>query len=202
VNWKQTMRKASARSALLAACGLLMLGGCSSPTPTLYTISVVPGQVMAGGPAVVNIHDITIPRYLERPQIVRFESGNQLDVRANDWWGEPIAAMLSRVLAEELAQRLPHSIVLGENGAINATADAPVQVDIDRLVASGPAAATLVAHSSVSFAKSNAPPVLRSLRVETPTKDAGTTAYVAAISVAVGQLADSIAVTLQTGGMP
>ena len=200
MNWKQTMQKPTTRSAVLAAFGLLMLSGCSSPNPTLYTIAVVPGPVLAGGPAVVNMHDITIPRYLERPQIVRFESGNQLDVRANDWWGEPLAAMLSRVLAEELAQRLPHSIVLGENGAVSATADATVQININRLVASGPGPTTLAADSSVSFAKGKAPPILRTLRVEQPTQDASMNAYVASVSVAVGQLADSIAATLHAGG--
>ena len=115
---------------------------------------MVPGQVMSGGPAVISIREIAIARYLERPQIVQSENNNQLDVRANEWWGEPLGAMLSRVLAEELAQRLPQSIVLGENGAINSTPNATVEVNIERLDAGAPQTAELLAHTNVSFANS------------------------------------------------
>ena len=51
----------------------------------------------------------------------------------NDWWGEPLGAMLGRILIEELSQRLPQSAVLSENGAVSSPADATIELNIRRL---------------------------------------------------------------------
>ena len=48
---------------------------------------------------------------------------------ANDWWGEPLGAMLSRVLVEELGQRLPQSTVISETGAVSAPPDATIDTE-------------------------------------------------------------------------
>jgi hypothetical protein len=185
---------------LPAAICLIMMCSCSSSNPTLYTLSMVPGQVMSGGPAVISIREIAIARYLERPQIVQSQNDNQLDVRANEWWGEPLGAMLSRVLAEELAQRLPQSIVLGENGAINSTPNATVEINVVRLDASAPQTIELVAHTLVSFTNSKTRPVLKTVRVQAAAQTPAMASLVAAMSTAVGQLADSLASTLRTNG--
>jgi uncharacterized lipoprotein YmbA len=200
VLWEKSARAAGNMALLPAAICLAMLCSCSSPNPTLYTISMVPGQVMPGGPAVISIRDIAIARYLERPQIVRSENDNQLDVRANEWWGEPLGAMLSRVLAEELAQRLPQSTVLGENGAINSAANATVEINIERLDASAPQTIQLIAHTYVSFANSRARPVLNTVRVQAEGQTPTMAGLVAAMSTAIGQLADSLAGTLRAHG--
>jgi uncharacterized protein len=200
VLWEKSARGARNMAWLPAAICLVMLSSCSSPNPTLYTISMVPGQVMSGGPAVISIREVAIARYLERPQIVRSENDNQLDVRANEWWGEPLGAMLSRVLAEALAQRLPQSTVLGENGAINSTANATVDVNIDRLDATAPQTIQLIAHTYVSFANSRARPVLKTVRAQATAQTPTMAGLVAAMSTAVGQLADSLAVTLHANG--
>jgi hypothetical protein len=200
VLWEKSARAAGNMAWLPAAICLVMLGSCSSPNPTLYTISMVPGQVMSGGPAVISIREIAIARYLERPQIVRSENDNQLDVRANEWWGEPLGAMLSRVLAEELAQRLPQSTVLGENGAINSTANATVEINVERLDATAPQTIQLIAHTYVSFSNSRARPVLKTVRAQATAQTPTMAGLVAAMSTAVGQLADSLAVTLRANG--
>ncbi|HME21311.1 MAG TPA: PqiC family protein [Acetobacteraceae bacterium] len=155
---------------------------------------------MGGAPAVIRIREISIARYLDRPQIVRGADANQLDVRANELWGEPLGAMLSRVLAEELAQRLPHSMVFGEHGAVSPTADATVLISVEQLDADGPGAVALVAHTSVSFKNGSSQPVLATVRVRIPGDTVATSSEVAAMSTAVGQLADRIAETLRTGG--
>src|SRR4029077_19641459 len=96
----------------LVAFGLAAaLAACSSPSPVLYTIAPVPGAVQSGGPKVVALQQISMARYLERSQIVRSSENYRLDGIPNDWWGEPLGAMLSRVLIEELGQRLPQSVV-------------------------------------------------------------------------------------------
>ena len=87
------------RIALLIASGLaLTLAACSSPNPVLYTIAPVSGAVQSGGPKVVALQQISTARFLERLEIVRSSENYRLDVMENDWWGEPLGAMLSRVL--------------------------------------------------------------------------------------------------------
>src|SRR5262249_56650670 len=102
------------RLAQLAAIGLAAaFAACSSPTPVLYTIAPVSGTAQTGGPKVVALQQISLARYLERSQIVRSSENYRLDVMSNDWWGEPLRAMLSRELVDELGQRLPQRTAIG-----------------------------------------------------------------------------------------
>ena len=79
------------------------------------------------------LQQIAIAHFLERSQIVRSSENYRLDVMSNDWWGEPLGAMLSRVLIEELGQRLPQSTVIADNGAVSARPDATIELNIQRL---------------------------------------------------------------------
>jgi uncharacterized lipoprotein YmbA len=65
---------------------VVALAACSSPNPVLYTIAPVQGRVQTSGPRVIAIQQISIPRYLERSQIVRSSENYRLDVMSNDWW--------------------------------------------------------------------------------------------------------------------
>ena len=164
---------------------------CSSPSPVLYTIAPVPGVAQPGGPKVVVLQQIAMPRYLERSQIVRSSENYRLDVMSNDWWGESLSAMLSRVLIEELSQRLPQSTVLNESGAVTASPDATIELNFQRLDEDASGNLVLAAQASVS-SKGRSAPALRTFRfvVRAP---AGIEGEVTAISTAVGQLADGLA---------
>jgi ABC-type transport auxiliary lipoprotein component len=85
----------AARLAVLVVAAQLV--ACSSPNPVLYTIAPVQGPVQPGGPKVIVLQQISTAHYLERSQIVRSSENYRLDVMSNDWWGEPLGAMLSRV---------------------------------------------------------------------------------------------------------
>jgi uncharacterized lipoprotein YmbA len=185
---------------LLAAIALVtMLAACTtSPTPVLYTIAPVPGAAQGGGPYVVSLQQIGLTEYLQRLPIVRSSDGYKIDLRANDWWGEPLNAMLSRVLVEELGQRLPQSVVVSENGALTTSPDASVAVNVQRLDQDASQQLVLIAQGSVDFRGKHAP-VLRNFRIAVPMSGADTPAEVAAISAAVGQLADGIAAMLVEG---
>jgi len=174
------------------------LAACSSPSPVLYTIAPVPGRVQTLTPKVVALQQISLARYLERSQIVRSSENYRLDVMSNDWWGEPLSAMLSRVLIEELGQRMPQSTVLGESGAVTASPDATIELNLQRLDEDASGNLVLLVQASVSF-KRRPGPVLRSFRfvVTPPTPDIQ--GEVTAISMAVGQLADGLASMLASG---
>jgi hypothetical protein len=183
----------------LAALALAaMLAACASPSPVLYTIAPVQGPVHTGGPKVIALQQIGTARYLERSQIVRSSENYRLDVMSNDWWGEPLSAMLSRVLIEELSQRLPQSTVLGESGAVTASPDATIELNFQRLDEDASGNLVLQAQASVSF-KGRPGPVLRSFRFVVMPPSADIQGEVTAISMAVGQLADGLASTLAAG---
>lgn len=182
---------------LLPALLLLTLAACSSPDPVLYTVATAPGAVQAGGPRVVLIQQIAVAHYLERSQIVRSSENYRLEVMSNDWWGEPLPAMLNRVLVEELGQRLPRSTVIADNGAVTARPDATVELNIQRLDEDAAGNLILQAQASVR-ATGQAQPILRSFRFSVPPPGPGIPGEVAAISAAVGRLADGIAPMLTT----
>ena len=181
----------------LAAFALAALAACSSPTPVLYTIAPTPGTPQNSGPKVVELQQISTARYLERSQIVQSSENYRLDVMSNDWWGEPLAPMLNRVLVEELGQRLPQSTVIADNGAVTARPDATVEVNIQRLDEDAAGNLVLQAQAAVR-ATGQSQPELRNFRFSVAPPAPGVPGEVAAISTAVGRLADGIAAMLTT----
>jgi uncharacterized protein len=171
---------------------------CSSPSPTLYTIAPVEGPVRTGGPKVILLQQIGLARYLERSQIVRSSENYRLDVMSNDWWGEPLGAMLSRVLIEELSQRLPQSVVLSESGAVSYPADATIELNVRRLDEDSTGNLVLQAQAAVTF-KGRQIPALQSFRFTVAPQGPSVPAEIAAISAAVSQFADGLATMLLAG---
>jgi uncharacterized protein len=183
----------------LLALGLAaMVAACSSPNPVLYTIAPAEGTSQPGGPKVVLLQQISIARYLERSQIVHSSEGYRLDVMSNDWWGEPLGAMLSRVLVQDLGQRLPQSVVLSENGAVSARPDATIELNVQRLDEDAAGSLILQAQVNIVFTGRRGQ-VPQSFRFAVPPTGPGVPGEVAAISSAVGQLADGIAAILLAG---
>ena len=175
--------------AFVGACG-------ASPDPVLYTVAVRPGPTFPGGPRVIQLRDIGLASYLDRKEIVRSSEDYKLGVMANSWWGESLGALLGRVLVVELSQRLPNSKVYSESGAINADPNAVLGINIQRLDTDSAGNLVLLAQAAVEF---NRPRRSASrnfaMSRQPPTPDV--TGQVAAISDAVGELADGVAALLQ-----
>jgi uncharacterized lipoprotein YmbA len=170
----------------------VLLAGCMSPTPKLYTLAIVPGPEQHGAPKVVEVRAIALAHYLERSQIVRSSENYRLDVLGNDWWGEPLDAMLARVLVQELTQRLPGSVVFSENSALTTTPDAVVEINVQRLDEDRSGEVVLAAQVAVRGRRK----LIRNLRLTVRPTSAGAPGLVAAMSTATGQLADVIATML------
>ena len=168
-----------------------VLKGCASSNPNLYSLDLRPGPVREGVRRMVVVRGVGLPRYLDREEIVRAAGGVRLRVAQNDWWGEPLRVMLRRVLAADLAQRLPSADVLGEGGPIAARPDAEVEVDVQRFDRSpgGP----VVFEGYAAITGPGRPRALDRLRVEVPVRADTTEAQVDAMSTALGQVADVIA---------
>jgi len=86
----------------------LSLAACStSPKPQIFSLAIHPGRELEGSRASLAVASAVIPKYLDRPQIVRHGGAYQLDVAEFDRWGEPFGDMVTRILVGDLAQRLP-----------------------------------------------------------------------------------------------
>ena len=102
---------------------LLMLAAvpaaCASRDPALYTLVALPGTTRAGAPRVIELRKIALADYLSRSQIVRSSGDVRLDVVDDASWGERFDPMVTRILVQELTERLPGTTVLARNGAIS-----------------------------------------------------------------------------------
>ncbi|HEX3573212.1 MAG TPA: PqiC family protein [Rhodopila sp.] len=177
----------SRRSALLALAALP--AACASPNPNLYVLASVPGTTHRGAPRTIVLRSIAIAHYLERSQIVRSSEGYRMDVLSNDWWGEPLDAMLSRILVGDLNQRLPGSTVYADSGAISMPSDATVEINLQRFDVDRDGAVLLAAQIAVDGKGM----VSRGVTITVRPADTTTQALVAAMSIATGQLADTAA---------
>ncbi|WP_428493550.1 PqiC family protein [Rhodopila sp.] len=177
----------SRRSALLALAALP--AACSSPNPELYVLAAIPGPTHAGAPRVIALRAIAVAHYLERSQIVRSSEGYRIEVLSNQWWGEPLDAMLSRILVQELNQRLPGSNVYGDSGAISTPAAARVEINLLRFDLDRDGNLLLAAQIAVDGKGIRS----RGVRFTARPQDATTRALVAAMSTATAELADAIA---------
>ncbi|HQT75887.1 MAG TPA: PqiC family protein [Rhodopila sp.] len=181
---------------MLSTAATALVAACTSPNPRLYTLGPMPGTPRTGGPGIVLLHQIAVARYLERPEIVRSSENYRLDIMANDAWGEPLAAMIARVLAEDLSQRLPGTTVVNAAGAITAPEDAAVEVNIQRMDMDATRALVLVAQAAVTFAKPSGSQKTRAFRTAVPLTSTLINEEVQAMSIALGRLADEIALML------
>jgi len=87
----------------------LTLGGCAKDAPTrFYVLSNMVGEAptMPGKGAAIGVGPITIPQYLNRPQIVTRISSNQLAVAEFDQWGGDLNDNVTRALAVNLSNLL------------------------------------------------------------------------------------------------
>jgi uncharacterized lipoprotein YmbA len=191
INWpRPAAGTLSRRSALLALAALP--AACSSPNPTLYVLAPVPGASRKGAPPIVALRAIAIAHYLERSQIVRSSEGYRMDVLSNEWWGEPLDTMMSRILVQELNQRLPGSTVYADNGAISTRPDATVEINLQRLDLDSQGELLLSAQVAVDGRVSASRGASFTIRPAAAT----TQALVAAMSEATAKLADTIAAML------
>ncbi|MFT8418905.1 MAG: PqiC family protein [Acetobacter sp.] len=177
-----------------ASLGLLAvtLTGCAGAGASLYTLAVVPGQPLAGGPRYVEVRLPSIASGLDRDRIVTADSGYRLSVSPNDAWSDSLAAQIGHALAGDLAQRLPGTGVFVENDT--AAADPQVYVDLSvSRFSTGPAGTVeLDAMLSVQPAASGAPYGQGTLqRISLSGAPGGSTmAMVQGLSQLLGQLAD------------
>ena len=112
------------------------------------------------------------------------------------WWGEPLGAMLARVLVVGLSQRLPGSSIYNESGAIASDPNAILAVNIQRLDVDQSGTLQLLAQATVEFNRPRKS-AARTFSISKPVPAATIAGHVAAASDAVGELTDGLAALLK-----
>jgi hypothetical protein len=102
-----------------ALAGLVLLTGCvlkRSKNAQVFVLEPVAARgaaAPADAPvAVVGVLKVTVPGWIDRPQMVTRAVGSQIVTDEFARWGEPIARGAQRVLAENLAALLPERRVV------------------------------------------------------------------------------------------
>ena len=175
----------------------LLLAACASPEPAYFTLAARSGAPLTGGARLVELRRIGLAGYLDRPEIVRTSADYRLKLGAGERWGEPLGALVARVLAEDLNTRLPGSSVFTSSGSISAEPDATIELDLQRFDADATGQVVLLAQVAVSRGRARA--AARTVRLVVTPTGPSTTDLVAALSMALAQLADQVAPMLRLG---
>ena len=175
----------------------LVLAACASPNPDTYTLRAVPGTPLPGAPPLVELRRIGLAGYLDRSEIVRNQSAYRLNINGGERWGEPLGGLVARTLVEDLNARLPGTSVFTSTGPISADPDTTVELDLQRFDQDANGQVVLLAQVAVSRRASGAASRAQTVRLTVAPGGPGTTEMVAALSGALGQLADRVAALLR-----
>jgi uncharacterized protein len=114
----------------------LMVGGCASQPSRFYLLSASPSTEAASlhtsgqQGLTIGVGPVTLPRYVDRPQIVTRTSPYEINVAEFDRWAEALDANFSRVLAENLSTLLPSARVVMPPWPRATPIDYQVSVDV------------------------------------------------------------------------
>jgi uncharacterized lipoprotein YmbA len=183
----------------LAACLLvtLSLASCASQNAKIYTLVALGGDVRTSGhPITMSIATVDVPKYLDRPQIVRRSGEVELGIAEFERWGEPLGNMVQRILAEDLIRRLPPGSVVTTSSTLTGGEKSSVELSLSRFDAEADGTIVLEAQWRIrrNGQSISSPQTVRILSQPT---DASTTATVKAMSDAIGDLATRIAAKMR-----
>jgi hypothetical protein len=194
-----TMSEGGWRILVMALGGLLAtacvdIGGDTAPS-RFYVLSAAEptrsppapdGQALLVGP-------VTLPRYLDRPQIVTRPTPNQLALAEYDRWGGRLDDNVARVLAQDLAGQLGTGRVAIFPREQRLPDALQVSVDVSRFEQVGDNGEVELDAQWSLYPPNRREPIIGTSRIRAPSKGNGVEATVAAMSEALNQLAQEIA---------
>lgn len=182
---------------LTPVLALLTLAACASSPPTrFFTLDPVApagdSRTVAGEP--IKIDAVHLPPALDRSSLVRGESDNQLSISSQDRWAGDLGEMTRRVLTQNLASRLPSGMVIAPQSPAPPSARGVV---IDILTFQPQASGEVVLDADWTLLQgTQSNPVLRRSVHLTASAAPSAQGEAAAMSMLLGQLADSMATDL------
>ena len=205
--WQSRPVSMSPRLRWAALGSFLMLAaaaGCTQSAPTrYYTLSTATQQQTAQHSAkglVIGLGPLSLPQYLDRPDIVTRAGAHQMKLAEQSKWAEPLEPLLTRIMAEDLYALTGASDVIPVPQRGDLPLDRVVEVDFTRFDASEAGEVTLDDRWRVY--RGDYDTLVASGRSQTAEQGAAVPDYdaiVAAMSRAVGQLSAEIAAAIPTG---
>ena len=181
---------------LIVALVLLLAACASSPPTRFYTLDPVPARVtLPASGLTLQVAAVHIPGVLDRQEMVRESSPERLQLSDRNRWGAPLAEMMRRVLAQDLAARLPGSTVLPPE-TVPPAGTRVLAVDVQRFDAGPSGKIRLEGSWSELAAPSGKPLLTRHVRLTAPAQAGGYRGQAKAMSLLLGRLADRIASSL------
>ena len=181
---------------------LLVLGGCGSTPPTRFyvlpTLTDAPPPTSKGKrDLTIGVGPVTLPPYLDRPQIVTRASRAKLDLAEFDQWAASLQDSVARVLAENLSLLIPTDRVVLHPWPRTTAIDYQVIVEVTQFDRTLGGEVVLVARWSITAANEQEL-MMRKARLSAPAGGQDYEATVTAMSRALEALSRDIAATIQS----
>ena len=199
------------RTRVLALCGVALLGaerlpGEYPPTqfylvPPLTGADTAPPASAGQRDLTLGVGPVTVPPYLDRPQIVTRTSRAKLALADFDQWAAPLADTIARVLAENLSLLIPTERVVLHPWSRTIDPDYQVTVEVLQFER-GPGGQVVLAARWSLLDRDGKELVLRTSRLSQAASGADYEATVTAMGRTLEALAQDIATTLRSLAPP
>lgn len=193
------IRAHTTRRTLLVGALTFTLTGCAVSDPSRYYALATRGAparipVAATAPTItIGVGPVTVPGYLERPQVVTRDANDGLLIWPYHRWAEPLDIGIAQALADDLGARLPSDriAVFPWPGAMARVIDYQVAVAVVRLDGAPGRRITLDARWRL-LGKGNKELVFKRSTLTESVPDGGVPAFVAAMNRAISGLGEEI----------
>jgi uncharacterized lipoprotein YmbA len=190
-------------AALLAAGAL---SGCvpfkRTPEARFFTLRPVAERPATAAPddpgATVGVLPVSLPGFLERPQLVAWSAPGEVRIDEFVRWAEPLDASAQRVLADDLAKLLPSDDVIRAPWPISMTPRSRVRVELARFGPQRGGEVSLSGRFVVLSGKSERALVSRDVELRRDPGQGDSGRVVEAMSALLGDLAAQIANAIGT----
>lgn len=100
---------------VILCCLVVLMTACASSKPTkFYSLTPVKdsnAEINNNRKLNIGIDYISVPGYLERPQIVTIKNENELNLSEFDRWAEPIANSMQRIVATNMSASMKNTMI-------------------------------------------------------------------------------------------
>lgn len=123
---------------VLLFAAVLLLAGCARSVPVIYyQLTAVGSERQAAvapqrAEALIGIGPISLPEYLDRPQIVSRLSANRLQLADHHRWAGPLGDNIARVVQKNLARALGSEGVVLYPWGLSLPVDQQISIEILR----------------------------------------------------------------------
>ena len=135
--------------AAILSLSLLAVTGCGqSEQSRLYTLSDLSESetlISSNAPLTLGVGPVTLPQYLDRPQMVVRQSPNRLALAEFDRWAESLTDTVPRILTENLGALLGSERVYRHPSSQRRRPDLTVRIAMSRFEGTAAGSALLVA---------------------------------------------------------